>query len=230
MAIAYALGTPSRVKETIGAFLNAPDLYPPNVKSAIERLATYPAMTNLWRDRIPAEPPDMEADIIGMAIIAYNRALSLLPPMPRKKAAVAEYLKQHDIVPVSFAMIAEAASFVRDLLESVPSSGRSSWPEKSPTGSTFEEAVKAIQDIVETGRRFDSEARAIEAELNFPKPPRRRGAIKAQRTYFGHIMSDYLVSIYGQPCDPMVNILEDVVFDLRGDIEEGTARSRRRGR
>jgi hypothetical protein len=169
MAVGYAPGTPSRVKETIKAFLDVPDLNQ-SLRSAIERLATYPAMTDLWRAEIPAEPPDMEADIIGTTIIAYNHALALLPPMPRKKKELTEYLRQHDICPVSYAMIAEMANVLHDFLQKVPSIGRSSWPEKSPTGSTLEVAVKAIQDIAATGWRFDSEALAIEAELNFPKP------------------------------------------------------------
>jgi hypothetical protein len=87
-----------------------------------------------------------------------------------------------------------------------------------------------IKDVASVCDRLDTEARETEAALNLPKPPRRRGAMKAQRTYFGRIMSDFFQRTYARPCDAAVTILEDVAFDPAGGIEESTARSRHRGR
>jgi hypothetical protein len=183
----------------------------------------------LWRSKIPVEPAGMELDILTKAQIAYWNAINLRPPIPRSKAAFAEYLKTHKIVPLSFAIIATEAEISHEDLQKIPSTTRARWPEMSPTGMTFDAAVEAIKDIAETCGRLDAEARELEAALQLPKPPRRRGASKAQRTFFGRIMSSFFQETYGTPCDQAVNILEDVMFDLRGEIEDTTARSRRRG-
>jgi hypothetical protein len=230
MALDYVPATPATVKETIEALLDVPDLNP-SLRAAIERLATsFPEMNDLWRDMIPAEPAGMEGSIISRTLFAYERALALRPPIPRTRAALSEYLKHHRLVEPTYLSIATGARALNTDLGNIPSVTRSRWAQLSSYGAAFDQVVTLIEDVAAICDRLDAEARETETALNLPKPPRRRGAIKAQRTYFGRIMSDYLERLYGRPCDPIVNTLENIVFDLRGEIEEGTARSRRRGR
>jgi hypothetical protein len=227
MDLAFAQGTPEAVRQRAQYWLNFTDL-DSRVRAAICRLASHPAMTTLWREKIPADPSGMEVSILDRAVVAYSCALTLQPPIPRTRAALTEYLQHHSLVPFGFLEVAAVVRFLIDKLAEVPGGWRSRWSEVSPTSSTFETALTALRDIAAVCDRLDVEARTAEAALDLPKPPRRIGAKNAQRTYFGLIMTDFLARVYHRPCDPVVTILEDVTFDLKGEIEEATARSRRR--
>jgi hypothetical protein len=227
MGFAFASNTPESVRRRVQWWLAIEGL-DPRQYAAIKRLATYPAMTSLWGEKIPADRPGMEVSVLDRAIVACGYALALQPPIPRTRVEFTEYLQKHRIVPFSFFDIAVLTKHLREKLTEIPSDWRSRWPHVAPTGSTFESALTALEDIAVACERLDTEARDLEAGLELPKPPRRLGAKNAQRTYFGLIMSDFLARVYGRPCDPIVTIFEDVVFDLKGEIEDATARSRRR--
>jgi hypothetical protein len=229
MALAFAPGTPEPARELLHKLASDPDT-DPRTRAAIVRLATMcPAMADLWK-ALPSEPAGIAADLIGQTLVAYVAALNLQPPIPRTKRAFADYLSRHELVPLTFATLATEAEMLLENLQKLPSTVRGRWHDASPTGSEFHTALRAIEDIAAACDRLNRDAKAISTAINLPMPGPRRGALKAQRTYFGVIMSDYFARITGNPCDRIVTILEDVIFDLRGEIEETTARSRRRGR
>jgi hypothetical protein len=55
MAIEFAPGTPDAARRLFEDVLVTPNL-DLRVRGATERLATYDAMSGLWRDTIPVEP------------------------------------------------------------------------------------------------------------------------------------------------------------------------------
>jgi hypothetical protein len=229
MPVKFNKGTPPVARKAIREFLAIPDL-DDALRDAVERLASHPAMSGLWA-AVSRGPTGIEDVIIAAAIIAYEKACSLRPPLPRSRHRLPEYLKQHKLVPTTYAGIATLARHLQDKLEEIPSGARADWAAAWPgdPAMTFDKLLKAVASIGACCDRLDIDARALEAALKLPKPPRRRGAVKAQRTYFGRIVSDLLQRFYGRPVDRVATILEDVMFDLGGEIEETTARSRRRG-
>jgi hypothetical protein len=228
MTVGFAPGTPQSVCELVGEWLALPDLKPIE-RAAIERIGSYPAMTGFWRDKLPAASAGMEADVIWQTRVAFMAARNLKPPIPGTKAGFAEYIAHHRLVELTYGMIASQARWLRENLQEIPSTTRHRWPELSAHSNTFDQITTIIDDITVVCDRLDIDGQEAAAAINLPAAPRRRGAIKAQRTYFGRIMSDYFTRTFGGPCDQAVTILEDVVFDLAGEIEGGTARSRRRG-
>jgi hypothetical protein len=224
MPVEFHKSTPPAARQAIGEWLAIPDL-DRALRAAVERLA----MSDLWT-AIPPEPPGMEAVIIGTAVVAYSEALSLQPPLPRSRAALAEHLQRYKIVPTSYAGMATLARKMGDDLATIPSFARANWAAAWPgdPGIDFDKLLAAVGAIAACCDQLGADGRAAEAALQLPKPPRRRGAVKAQQTYFGRIVSDRLQRLYDRPIDRVATILEDVMFDLGGGNNETTARSRRR--
>jgi hypothetical protein len=192
-------------------------------------LAENVEMRDVWTN-LPPWFVDHEDHLVDNVIFAFQIATSVSPPPPRKKSEFAEYQKQHRLYPASAEGIATTAQHLLGDMRELEEDARYLWDDRWPgdRSVTFDGLV-ALMEHVSTFYQHLAEARSKAIiDLLLPLPPRKRGAQRAQQTYFSRIMSIYFEIYCRRPMDALIETLTNIAFDLKGEMTPGTARSRRR--
>jgi hypothetical protein len=218
---------PLSAKQAIADQLACPDLAP-KMRHVLWRLAGRNEMRTLVWAKLPPEPIE-PSDIIWLTLLAFERAIALEPPRPRRGQQLVEHIRKH--WKADYLGIAVLARHLhRQLDEGTPVIARQKWREHS--GEEFERTMAMVEELASFFDRLDSELREFEAALGFPKPPRKlRGesAETASQRWFSSILSNCFGRIYGRPLDEIVATLETVAFKLPpGEVTAETIHGRRR--
>jgi hypothetical protein len=244
MASAFAPGTPPAVRDLIETMLATPADLSSRLRAAIERLAANEEMESLWK-QLPTKLRGKEFDLILQAILAYDRAAGLRPPHEQQMTLMKGFLQEHApitdparmaeynerfVSPLTYGSIAITARLLLGDLKRISSRARVSWQEAWPGDAelTFDKLLSVVEATVTCCEKLDDEARQIEAAMNFPKPPPKRGGRTAAQVYFADIMQDYFRREFDRPMTPTVAVLSQVMFDLPEGVDESTIRKRSR--
>jgi hypothetical protein len=239
----FASHTPEAVRRLIEEHLAIPQLAP-RLRAAIERLAGNEEMENLWNTQVPPQLCGREPAIIEWAIGAYRLATSVRPPIKNWLRDYAEFRRSHPdpitnpvdlaaykerfVTPPDYAMLAGRARFLLEGMNEIPSRTRAVWGEIWPgdPAMTFDGVTSTIEAIAVCCDHLGEVAADMRAALQLPDPPRKRGARTAPRVFFDRIMKQFFRSECGRPNVELVAILEQVLFDLPGSVDESTVRKR----
>jgi hypothetical protein len=186
-------------------------------------------MKAVWKKLEPAFK-GRENDVVDWIIFAYEGALRLLPPLPRTRAEFDEHLKRHTLVPASAEGNATIARHLLEQMRETECISRDLWEKLWPGDPThrFEEVTGLIQHVAQFYERLNGTMMALYTTMDLPPPPSNLGATNVRERYFMSIMTSYFARQCGQKLFGVVADLADAVFDLKGEITEGAARSSHR--
>lgn len=201
----------------------------PAMCGLLNRLATYEVMkTDVW-EKLPAECLPSAGWVINSVCLAYDTAMAIKPPLPKRKEDWTDYIQKYPVQ----SSCGELASLAKVLEE-----GMKPWepfmahfwaemwtgnPEVTPRKAM--EFLLALDDLF---KRLDVEARKLQALANLPPLPRKKGSLTVHETYFSQTMSGFFLERFGKPFDPVVTALTEVAFDQPGGSDTATIRGRRR--
>jgi hypothetical protein len=243
--IHFAPGTPAAVRDLILELLANPNELSSRRRSAIERLAGNEEMESLWKT-LPATLRGKKSKFIRYAVIAFQRSISIRPPLKQHMKEMWKFLERHApfnddddpalmteyrerfTLPLTYSSMAVEARTLRDDLKRIPAYARADW-QNLWTGDQridFEKLLESIEATAVCCEELQREADQIEAAMNFPRVPTKRGGQSAAQVHFSDIMQGYFRRECGKPMAPLVAILLQVMFDLRQGVDESTVRKR----
>jgi hypothetical protein len=215
------------------------------LRRAVARLAGNEEMESFWRT-IPPQLRGHETEIIAEALIAYDRAIRLRPPVRQHCEELKKFVRKHQpisdpeiqaeyrerfVSPPTYAGMAVMASELLDDLREIPKYARTNLPElwACDPGITFNGLLGIVEAIAAWGWRLhnEAEARQAEAPTQLPKLPLKRGSLTAQQVYFSRLMQDYFRREFSRPMAGTIAILAQVMFDLPDAVDESTILKRR---
>jgi hypothetical protein len=167
--------------------------------------------------------------IIDAVVLRYEWAISLRPPVPKKRTDFEKYEKQYTLEPVTAEGIALKARMMLDEMHERQADAQFCWESLWPgeRAMTFDKLAATIEHIAAFYSNIAEERQKLIAALALPPPPRKRGAKRAQEMWFSQSMSKWFENT-GRKADAVVEILTDVAFDLGGALAPGIAKERRR--
>ena len=221
----FATWVPAAARERIIDKLAESDLAP-QTRALLFRLAEFPAMKAVWDSGIGPE-----GFIIDAVVFRYGLAISLRPPVPKKRTDFEKYWKQYaPLVPVSAEGIALKAREMLDEMRERKADAQSFWESlwRGEHEMNFDKLAAVIEHTAVFYSNIAEERQKSIATLALPPPPRKLGAKRAREVWFSQAMSNWFVKGIGRPVDAVVETLTDVAFDVRGKLAPGTAKGRRR--
>jgi hypothetical protein len=188
------------------------------VVEVVDRLATYPAMATVWKALV--QLPDSErreSELVSCTCFAYAAAGSLFPKRSKNSLSSVDNSPAsvfNALVPVATNTAKMLKGFSADFATEI---------------AGYDEAITVLEKVAIAAKQkaAGDVARWWQENAKHLPPPGRSRSKKSRRAYFARIMERYFCYYFKDPCDELVTIVEDVVFDLGGELDVDTVRKRR---
>jgi len=221
---------PVEARQAIEALWERPFLNE-NDRAVLRRFATRRVMyTDVW-EKLPRKPEGFAGCVIPLAIFAL-KTFPLQRPRPRSKKHVAwknwarhrsEYPRQLD-----WQTCAGLAMNLRDVLVATSDEAWSHHWRGDPAMNRTSFAL-SLDALANCFQSIGAETQSFFSNLRLP-PVARWDDPRAAERFFSELMSDKLEALCGRYCDPVVDALTAVAFNLPDGPGPATVRGRRRMR